>query len=553
MKPAVVRMPVLLLSFAVACILSAAEDPLWEQLMKKEGCLVSAADVNFTTEGSVFGKSDWQAFFRAAEKDEKLFLFLVGKFGSRRPTGIHICNFRNATEGEAAVFAAQQIVKKNWYAYDGDDPGIKRTARKNAVSKALLLKDVLSDELLCAALRSYFVRQYRKKYSDLESPRFLAAVSLLDDLFRGGSGSWQNSRLLNEIASDRKGWADACLQAGRKDSPYVRLFFLRCAGQLHAVHLESRKLLEKDPDDFGLLLHSGLLAFHYAENGKNFERALLAHPECTLNGLFWFLRKLPASAEEKGFWLQAVAGLFFKHEIVIDPRKVDSAAYSAVRRVVMSRKGISPAVLLEVSQRLLNRKKCGYEDIIKRLADPRVKMYGLDHDVRFTGSLKKAAADHVSKNRSPEGRLSGVQMCVLMWSWFLSGRRAEAAAAARQVSGYASDLLLAQKRLGQGDWRTRLAKAFEAAPEHTLNVSLWVFFVLPHSEEDHASALEALWDLTEKNACRLNFDVLTADSAMLLRKHIISRYGKNPPPNVKKLEDLFRKKLSVSARATLGL
>ena len=102
--------------------------------------------------------------FRSAEKDEKVFLFLVGKFASGRPTGIYICNFRNATEGETADFAARRIVKKNRFAYDGDDPGIKRTAQKTAASKALLLKEILSDELLCAALRSYLMRQYRKKY-----------------------------------------------------------------------------------------------------------------------------------------------------------------------------------------------------------------------------------------------------------------------------------------------------------------------------------------------------------------------------------------------------
>ena len=152
---------VLTAAFFSSGALRAAEFPEWDRLAAQKGCLISAADVDFTIEGSLFEKKDWQLFFASAGKDERIFQALVGRFPSRRPTAIHICNFGNATEGEAAVFAAQQIVKRNWHAYDGDNEKIRRTARMNAASRAPLLKNVLSDKASCAELQRYFMKLYK--------------------------------------------------------------------------------------------------------------------------------------------------------------------------------------------------------------------------------------------------------------------------------------------------------------------------------------------------------------------------------------------------------
>ena len=146
-----------------AGVLRAEESPPWDRLAAQKGCLISAADVSFTVEGSLFARKDWQLFFASAGKDEGIFRALLGRFSSPRPTEVHICNFRNATEGELAVFAAQQIVKRNWYAYDGDNDKIRRAARTNAASKALLLKDLLSDKAACAQLRGYFMKLYKSR------------------------------------------------------------------------------------------------------------------------------------------------------------------------------------------------------------------------------------------------------------------------------------------------------------------------------------------------------------------------------------------------------
>ena len=132
----------------------------WEKLIGEKGCLVSASDVKCSLEGSVFAKADWQAFFKAAKKDEQSFRFVLSQFSSRKPTEIHICNFRNATEGEVAVFAVQRIVGANWYDYDGHDKELKKIIGTETAAKVQLLKQVLENDGLCASLQRYFFRKY---------------------------------------------------------------------------------------------------------------------------------------------------------------------------------------------------------------------------------------------------------------------------------------------------------------------------------------------------------------------------------------------------------
>ena len=137
----------------------------WETLISRKGCLVSATDVGFTTEGSIFAAPEWQAFFDKAKRNGVLFRFIVDKFSSERPTEIHICNFRNATEGELAVFVVQRIMNRNWYAYDGGDDELKRIAGQDAAAKVQLLKPVLKNDRTRAALQNYFVREYERMRS----------------------------------------------------------------------------------------------------------------------------------------------------------------------------------------------------------------------------------------------------------------------------------------------------------------------------------------------------------------------------------------------------
>ena len=143
----------------------------WEKLIGEKGCLVSASDVKYTLEGSVFAKADWQEFFKAAKNDERIFRFVLSRFPSRKPTDIHICNFRNATEGEVAVFAVQRIVGANWCDYDGYDAELKKITGAEVAAKVQQLKQVVENDRFCASLQRYFFRKYmaRRRFDELRA------------------------------------------------------------------------------------------------------------------------------------------------------------------------------------------------------------------------------------------------------------------------------------------------------------------------------------------------------------------------------------------------
>lgn len=133
---------------------------IWQQLIQREGCLLSATDINYTITGSVFELKTWKDFFYSLRLDNDIFNLIVDKFDSHKATNIHICNFRNASEGEVAVFVTQHIVGKNWYSYDGNNCELKKIAQTNVASKALLLKLVLENKEMCKELQNYFKKQF---------------------------------------------------------------------------------------------------------------------------------------------------------------------------------------------------------------------------------------------------------------------------------------------------------------------------------------------------------------------------------------------------------
>ena len=156
----IVALGILFLPFSVV---AADKNTMWQQLIEQEGCLLSSPDINYTISGSVFEKKLWKNFLNYAQNNKAVFYSIVNKFGSRKATKLHICNFRNATEGEVAVFAVQRIAEKNWYSYDGNNDKLKVIAQKKAAAKVLLLKNVIEDKEMCKDLQFYFKRQYNLK------------------------------------------------------------------------------------------------------------------------------------------------------------------------------------------------------------------------------------------------------------------------------------------------------------------------------------------------------------------------------------------------------
>ncbi len=156
----IVALGILFLPFSVV---AADKNTMWQQLIEQEGCLLSSTDINYTISGSVFEKKLWKNFLNYAQNNKAVFYSIVNKFGSRKATKLHICNFRNATEGEVAVFVAQRIAEKNWYSYDGNNDKLKVIAQKKVAAKVLLLKNVIEDKEMCKELQLFFKQQYNLK------------------------------------------------------------------------------------------------------------------------------------------------------------------------------------------------------------------------------------------------------------------------------------------------------------------------------------------------------------------------------------------------------
>lgn len=157
----IVALGILFLPFSVV---AADKNTMWQQLIEQEGCLLSSTDINYTISGSVFEKKLWKNFLNYAQNNKAVFYSIVNKFGSRKATKLHICNFRNATEGEVAVFVVQRIAEKNWYSYDGNNDKLKVIAQKKAAAKVLLLKNVIEDKEMCKELQFFFKQQYNLKH-----------------------------------------------------------------------------------------------------------------------------------------------------------------------------------------------------------------------------------------------------------------------------------------------------------------------------------------------------------------------------------------------------
>ena len=150
-------------AFMPSIVFAADANAKWKQLVKQEGCLASSTDINYTVAGSVFEQKTWKDFLVSVQNDNGLFDFIIDKFNSSKETKLHICNFRNATEGEVAVFVIQRVVGKNWYSYDGNSEKLKVIAQKKVAAKVLLLKDVIEDKEMCKELQIYFKQQNNLK------------------------------------------------------------------------------------------------------------------------------------------------------------------------------------------------------------------------------------------------------------------------------------------------------------------------------------------------------------------------------------------------------
>lgn len=128
-------------------------DSLWNQLVFEcGGCLTGGQHVKegrLGNEGCVMtdihsnGKL-WKDLFRTPKKE--LTEFLISQFADTATTRIHTCPCMPARNGEVAVYALQNIYKKNWYELDGFTKYGKKQGNGCTDNEQAWLWEILVDE-----------------------------------------------------------------------------------------------------------------------------------------------------------------------------------------------------------------------------------------------------------------------------------------------------------------------------------------------------------------------------------------------------------------------
>jgi hypothetical protein len=96
-------------------------DSLWGLLtIRHGGCLTGGQyirDGRFGSNGCVMARSfQWEIFFE--QDTSQLVNYLLSKLSDTTTTKIHTCPFFEATTGEVAVYALQNIYKSNWFDFE---------------------------------------------------------------------------------------------------------------------------------------------------------------------------------------------------------------------------------------------------------------------------------------------------------------------------------------------------------------------------------------------------------------------------------------------------
>jgi hypothetical protein len=85
----------------------------WRGLCGTGGCLTGGQEwqAGGPPEGCVLREPGWRELL-GSPRDEVV-PFLLDRIDSTEPTGVHVCPFQNAHEGELAVYALQRVLQVN--------------------------------------------------------------------------------------------------------------------------------------------------------------------------------------------------------------------------------------------------------------------------------------------------------------------------------------------------------------------------------------------------------------------------------------------------------
>ncbi|MEX2484998.1 MAG: hypothetical protein WED10_10575 [Brumimicrobium sp.] len=144
-------------------------DSLWNKLVFYDGgCLTGGQRVRngrFGNEGCVMSgygrnRKEWNEFFSYPKTE--LTPFLISKFSDTTSTKIHTCPCMAARNGEVAVYALQNIYKKNWY----DLNGFTKYASKESSSCMDIEQSWLWDILENEEQRENLTKQWLKQLEE---------------------------------------------------------------------------------------------------------------------------------------------------------------------------------------------------------------------------------------------------------------------------------------------------------------------------------------------------------------------------------------------------
>lgn len=144
-------------------------DRLWDLLVfEKGGCLSGGQyvkDGHFGSEGCIMSEFNrrgekWEEFFSLSK--ETLTIFLITKLSDTTTTKIHTCPCQPAKNGEVAVYALQNIYKKNWYDLEGFNQYSEREGTGCFENEQAWLWEVLMNKESLTALSEQWNNQLER-------------------------------------------------------------------------------------------------------------------------------------------------------------------------------------------------------------------------------------------------------------------------------------------------------------------------------------------------------------------------------------------------------
>lgn len=146
----------------------------WKVLISTKQCISTYTDKSGEMrEGNALRSYAYQNFFNSTTKKE-IIEFLISKLSSTAKTNLHICPYENATEGELAVYALENITKLKIFDYSGNNKLLTEEVilQKKIKAKEVqyehrnhyqsVIRRILSDEEARNALSHYFQEQQHK-------------------------------------------------------------------------------------------------------------------------------------------------------------------------------------------------------------------------------------------------------------------------------------------------------------------------------------------------------------------------------------------------------